>query len=95
MEYLVDGHKFSLSYQELREKYHEFCIMSDEDFMKSLPAAAHFACIVSWLKELPNDCTIGDKGIVHELIHLMHIPEGNTVTLQQIRELFKKNLELC
>jgi hypothetical protein len=94
MEYLVNGKRFTLSYIELREKYFMFIKMSDKEFLNNLPSAAHFACIVGWLKELPNDAVIGDQGIVHEIIHLIHIPNSNTRNLKEIRKQFKQLLKL-
>jgi hypothetical protein len=94
IEYLVDDHRYAFSYQELREKYIEFCRLPDNEFLLRLPEAAHLACIICFIKET-GYWAVSDRGIVHELIHLMHIPEGNTATLYDIRELFKKSLELA
>ena len=94
IEYLSDGHKFSLSYQELKEQYIKFCCMSDEDFIKNIPDALHLACIISFLKEAPTYVCLSDKGIIHELIHLLK-PDGTTTTLNDIRVLFKETLKLA
>lgn len=93
IEYLLNGRKYAFSYVELRESYNDFIRLTDEEFMKRLPEAAHLACVISFLKEF-GQWAICDVGIVHELIHLMHIPEGNTATLQDIREIFKDQLKL-
>lgn len=94
MEYLVADEKYLISYAQLKELYQEYCAISDEEFIKKLPEITHFACVVGWFKELPNDATIGDKGIVHELIHLMHIPAEPLVNLKEIRASFKLLLKL-
>lgn len=94
MIYEIEGSKYMLSYAELKEKHAEFCQMSDIKFMANLAHAAHLACVIGYLKEIPAEHLIGDKGIVHELIHLMCIPDGNTRTLREIREQFKKQLKL-
>lgn len=94
IDYLVNGHKYGLSYADLREKYREFRAMSDQDFLVSLPRLAHFVCIVGWMKELPADATIGDRGIVHELIHLM-AAGGTTTSLADVRAQFNALLELA
>jgi hypothetical protein len=88
MEYIVDGSHFIFSYQEVKDKCYEFSNMKDEDFVNNLPAATHLACVVCYFKEVPTYLCLSDKGIIHELIHLMHIPEGNTTTLKEIRKLF-------
>lgn len=92
-----DSH-YSLSYQELREHHERLCRLSDRRFLqpKHLIESAHLACIVGWLKELSRDATIGDRGIVHELIHLMTgIAEDDPGAVKRIREQFKALLELA
>jgi hypothetical protein len=93
MEYRIDDKHYVLSYCELKEEYLRFVNMKDEEFLQSVPAAAHLACIICWLKE-EGYWSISDVGIIHELIHLMHIPEGNTATLRDIRNLFERSLKL-
>lgn len=95
MEYIVDGRKFVLSYTDLREDYYRFTSMTDEEFMKNIPVALHFACVVCFLKEVPTYVALSDKGIIHELVHLLHIPDGNTTTLREIRDLFRDALKLA
>lgn len=93
--YLIGESRYSLSYSELRELYLQYCGLTDTTFMSKLPEIAHFACVVSYLKEIPLEHVVGDKGIVHELVHLMHIPDGNTRTLKEIRKQFKFQLKLA
>jgi hypothetical protein len=99
MEYVVNDFKegerrYSVSYSELKEFYNNFINLSDADFMKQLPEIIHFACIVSWFKNLPNDATIGDCGIVHELIHVMCNGNGNKYHFKKVRKQFKVMLQL-
>ncbi len=87
------GPQFSLSYSVLKEEHRKMVALSDAEFMTKLPAAAHLACIIGWLKELGPDATIGDEGIVHELIHLM---DGTgTTPLEKVRTLFATVLALA
>jgi len=95
MEYIVEGGKFSLSYSELKEKHSEFCQMSDDEFLKDIGAATHLACIICYLKEIPTYVCLSDCGIVHELVHLIHIPKGNTTSLHDIRKMFENCLRLA
>lgn len=95
IEYLVDGHKYLLSYRELRESYLNICDMSNEDFIKNLPTALHLACIICYVKEVPTYLCLNDRGIIHELVHLLHIPDTNTSTVDEIRQLFKQQLLLA
>lgn len=78
---------------ELKDHYTTFCEMSDEEFKTKLSSAAHLACIICFLKEIPTSSCLSDEGIVHQLIHLMDTNDP-IINLQQIRELFKKDLEL-
>lgn len=93
MVHTVNDRKFSFSYCELREHYERLCNLSDEAFLVSLPEALHLACIVGWLKELGPEATIGEVGIVHELVHLLH--SGTTTPLEEIRSNFCLLLKLA
>lgn len=95
INYLVDDMKYSFNYQELKEKYLEVVNYSDDQFMDNLPEIAHLACIISYFKGLGNNSTIGDKGIIHELIHLMTEPNEPTNDLQEIRESFNDKIKLA
>lgn len=96
MEYLVSGRKYSVSYAELRLEYERHCAMTDEEFMKNLPSAAHLACIICWLKGVDPDRSIGDRGIVHEIVHLMHVPGDPAISedFPRIRRDFRRILKL-
>lgn len=93
IEYLSEGTKFSLSYQELREHYLNFCDMSDDEFLEKIPDALHLACIICFLKEIPTYICLTDKGIIHELVHLLK-ENGTTTSLEEIRDSFKQTLSL-
>ena len=86
--------KFGLSYRDLQDQYLHFCGLSDAEFMRQLFAAIHFACIVSWMKELSLDATLGDEGIVHQLAHIGHIGTEDSIDFKAIRRQFKRVLRL-
>lgn len=99
IDYLPDpsnpSRQFSLSYQGLREEHERMVALDDAAFLLQLPAAAHLACIIGWLKELGPNATIGDCGIVHEIVHLMHLGlEESTTGLDEIRGSFAHLLRL-
>lgn len=94
IHYLIDGVEYSFNYQELKFRYEDICQYSDEQFMEELPEIAHLACIVSYLKGLGAQATIGDKGIVHELLHLMTEPDEPTNSLQEVRKSFNDKIKL-
>lgn len=93
MEYLINQKKYSFSYKEVKQKYEEFCSLSDEEFMERIGEALHLACFISYLKELDNEQTIGDEGVVHQLTHLLTLFDP-IICLKGIREQFKTLLEL-
>lgn len=83
-----------VSYQELRDLYIDITEMSDDEFMSKISEILHAACIIAWFKELGSDATISDVGIIHQLVHLLHIPDEPTIILSEIREQFNALLEL-
>lgn len=92
IEYLVGDKKYLLSYVELRQKYIEFCDMTDMQFLKNISSALHLACVICWLTERPGYVVLADDGIIHELCHLIDIPDGCDLTA--VRKLFKEQLIL-
>ena len=88
-----NGSRYTIHYQELKAHYERFCAMIDKEFLEQLPHAVHLACAICWFKELDPDQTIGDTGIIHELIHLLAGIEMRE--LPRIREMFKKYLQLA
>lgn len=94
IHYLVDGMEYSFNYQELKAGYEDICQYSDEQFMEELPEIAHLACIISFFKGLGSSATIGYKGIVHELLHLMTEPDESTNNLQEVRRSFNEKIKL-
>jgi hypothetical protein len=94
MEYTIQGHKYSFSYQDVREHYHRVCDMTDAEFVVKLPEIIHLACAIAYFKEIPTYVCLSDKGIIHELAHLLHIPDEPNIVLSEIRELFKDQMKL-
>lgn len=92
MEYISGGKRYSFSYRELQEHYERFIRMSDEQFLRAIVEATHFACFVSYLKELGAEATTGDQGIIHRLIHHMSGDCGDD--LHETRQAFKDLLKL-
>lgn len=96
----LDG-KYGFSYQELRDDYRRFTMMSDDEWLNNLLDILHFAVYVSYVKEAQTHYVLADNGIVHELVHLL-LEERNrarkyddpTVTdtsLEKIRDLFNRD----
>lgn len=95
MDYLLQGKTYTLHYRELKNEYERFCEISNEEFLSSLLDAAHLACIICFLKETSAEDSIGDMGIIHELIHFIAIPDDPGIGLSSLRELFKMTLKLA
>jgi hypothetical protein len=97
MDYLVDGTKYNLNYTQLKEDYTKFIQQSDTEFSspQNLIKALHFACIVLYLKGADAEMTVSDKAIIHQLVHLLDIPDEPLIDLAEIRELFKEVLYLA
>ena len=71
MYYLSENIKYNISYQELKEKHNKFCEMTHEEFEKNIVKALHLACIICFFKEIPTYVCLTDRGIIHELIHII------------------------
>lgn len=100
MTYLVGDKKYSYSYSEMRELYYKFIGYSDEQFLQELTSILHFTCFIAYVKELPNECTLSDLGIIHEMVHLKLLLEENFMIedkeelIKQVREQFKLLIKL-
>ena len=92
MDYCVEEGIYSFSYQEIKEHYNKYCNMSDKEFMDDLSGALHLASFICWLKEIPSYNCLSDRGIIHQLIHLLHIPDEPLIDIKEIRKQFKKDL---
>lgn len=94
MEYKLEGKTFIISYQDLREQYLTFCAMTDDDFIKKLPAAIHTAIVICYFKEIPSYICLSDIGIIHELVHLLQFQEETMPRLREIRKMYEQHLLL-
>lgn len=94
MEYVTNGKHYVFSYTEMTGLYWKFVNYTDSEFLQNLPDILHFSCIVSYFKELGVEATVGDEGIVHQLVHLLCIPDEPVIELDKIREQFKNLMRL-
>lgn len=95
MDYTLNDKRYSLSYLELAAEHSRLSAMTDADFVDALPAAIHLACVLCWFKELPASIVLADDGVIHQLAHLLHIPDEPLVDLQAIRRQFDEQLALA
>jgi len=89
MEYIVDSKTYSFDYQELKEKYLELESLTDIQFLDRIPEILHFVCFVSYVKNTPSYILLNDRGLIHELVHLLDLKGHPTNDLENIREQFK------
>jgi len=94
MEYLVEGEKYNLSYSDLKERYINISELPLDKFLLILPEVLHLTCIISYLKEIPTYITLSDKGLIHELVHLLHIGDEPLVDAEKIRQQFIDDMKL-
>lgn len=95
VDYLVNGKTYGVSYQDLRERHIALCETTDADFLAKLPEALHLACIIAWFKEMPSQHVLSDEGVIHQLVHLLHIPGCELVVLADVRKQFAEDLKLA
>lgn len=94
MEYLVEGKKYNISYSELKERYTDISELPLDKFLLILPEVLHLTCIISYLKEIPTYITLSDTGLIHELVHLLHIGDEPLVDAEKIRQQFIDDMKL-
>lgn len=94
MEYIVEGKTYNLSYSDLKEKYINISELSIDKFLLVLPEVLHLTCIISFLKEVPTYNTFSDTGLIHELVHLLHIGDEPLVNAEKIRQQFINEMKL-
>lgn len=94
MEYLVEGTKYNLSYSDLKERYINISELSLDRFLLILPEVLHLTCIISYLKEVPSYVTLSDEGLIHQLVHLLHIGDEPLIDAEKIRQQFIDDMKL-
>ena len=98
MDYYTESNRrYIFSYPELKEDFHRFKSMTDDEFIENALDILHFCCFVGYLKQLPSYTLLADDAIIHELVHLLveQTKEEAIVRLPEIRELFDKVMELA
>ena len=90
--YSIGKNKYSIEIKKLKEYYLEYIELSDSEFMERLPEITHLACILSYLDRLGTMHVLSDEGLVHQLIHLMHIPDEPLINIIAIRSPFEAEL---
>jgi hypothetical protein len=98
MDYVTsDNTKYNFSYQEIKNDYHKFKDMTDQEFIDNALDILHFCCFVSYLKELPAHAVLVDDGIIHELVHIISDDTRETAIskIDEIRKTFNSIMEIA
>lgn len=95
MTYLSGKTQYNFVYSDLTELFNKYSAMTDEEFMKNLIEILHFSCFISYLKGYGVEMTLSDEGIIHQLVHLLHIPDEPVINLQEIRIQFNNLIKIC
>lgn len=97
-EYFVnqggEKHSYSFDYQEFKNLFAKYSSYSDEEFRADLPNIIHYACFISWFKELRTDEVLGDTGVVHELVHLLCLDGDWEPDFSDTRKMFNDTLAI-
>lgn len=95
MTYLVGHKQYNFNYSDLVERFNQYTNTTDAEFMENLVEILHFSCFVCYLKGYEVETTLSDEGIIHRLVHLLHIPDEPVINLQEIREQFNLLIKIC
>lgn len=86
--------QYTISYQNLKERYINVCSMSDKEFIEKIWHIVHLISIISWFKEIPMEYIVGDLGLIHEISHHMCFDDGSKPNIEYIRKMFNEQCEL-
>ena len=90
--YKVGGKSYSVSHKDLVGYYKEFIKFSSKEFMERLPEILHLVCIVSYIDDYTTKEVLSDQGLLHQLIHLLHIPDEPLIIQEDIQRQFEEEL---
>lgn len=87
--YALGDRRFVRADAEMVSAHARLCALSDDEFLKALPEAIHWACAATFFLG-PEKCqrALSDVGLIHELVHLLTIPGEPMISLAAIRKMF-------
>lgn len=88
VSYVIEGHRFSYWPEKLEEAHRNLCELSDAEFLQALPEVLHLACMLCFVLDTPTHECLSDRGVIHQLAHLIHIGDEPAVELRLVREKF-------
>lgn len=91
-EYSIGGTKYVFDKKRLKHLYNKYINYSDQEFIDNAVDILHFACYMSWLKEIDTDTLLADDGLIHELVHLLKQGTRSCVNIETLREKFDELL---
>lgn len=93
-EYKIGKTSYQFDYDMIVFQYNSFKQMSNDEFVKNIIDAIHFACYVSYIKRLDTEKTLSDQGIIHELIHLTKEATRKYQDVSKTRKKFNRLLKI-
>lgn len=79
---------FSIDYDELTREYHLYKNETDEFWLNNLVKILHFSVVACYHTNVDMNNSISDIGIIHELVHMLHIPDEPLINLAATRIAF-------
>lgn len=95
IQYTTGGKSYNFDYQEMKKLYNQVCLFPEEIFIERLKDILHLACTICYFKGLSLEETLGDEGVIHQIAHLMDIPEEPIISVTRVRELFEYHCKLA
>jgi hypothetical protein len=89
-DYKVEGSTYSMNYQDLKSHFEMYKGFNDGQFIDQAIKIFHFASFVCYFKNIPTQAILCDKGILHQLAHLIDedTKEDAVREISEIRERF-------
>lgn len=88
-KYRVGETNYEYDPAKLMRTYELICDYSDEEFMDNLAKILHFSSFMCFVLNLSNIETLSDKGIIHELIHLLNDNTRDYTDIKDVRKKFE------
>lgn len=93
-DYKVEGSTYSMDYQQLKNHFEKFQSFNDSDFIENAIKIFHFASFVCYFKNIPTQTILCDKGILHQLVHLID-EDTKEYAVREISEIRERFNTIC
>lgn len=98
MEYTLQTPKgenrtYTYNPSELVAEYNSICSMSVEQFRLNISKVLHYSVFACYIFNIPSKDVCSDQGLLHQLIHLVDIPDEPLVQASEIQQLFATTIK--